>query len=738
MSTTTDLTTLKINYLTQAQYDAAVSGGTINENEIYMTPSKSIEPVERAVDNIEQDLAVLETRMDSFVNLPQGSTTGDAELIDGRVGADSVTYNNIGTAIRTQVGNVDSGVSTEIDLNDHENIALYNGYVDSSGVHYADSIRLMYVPCEGNHRYIIKRQYDDSMIFRVSSTTSSTIANNTPVSDYVNADALTELSYLTAASDKYLLVVFWRSTDTYTMEQLATTISIVDKEYGDKEYRQEKRDSKYANALKNGLYINYPSVAKRYYLDNLTWYNSSLSDALHISIPVTSGDEILVTSGEYATRIAFFEDNAALYGRTKTTVGESVVVPIGASLATSVPAGAHYLYIVAYLNGTIRLPRRLEINGEDVIKKPNTEYETVFFDDFNRESLGNQWKRIEIDPTFANTYISLFKDIDDLAYIDSGCLVLKSRLKKPTETFEMGVDRFGNARTMVCGYVSTQDSFAIKYGKISARIKTSDPFGSAHPWTFFTFGQNNYWAKAVEYDFAEDGFDILTESRVAGGKTYPAGSYQQVLWSNTHYDTNSGTEAHIPCYYIIAYAEKIGEGVWADADLYYQKGQIDTTEWHVYECEFDEHTVTYRVDGVLVNCINFADVTNTSNWDCPKDIRLNIKTSFPASTEDSMLYVDWVKVEAASKTPLTKIYQADLSMTVGGRHYVNPTFTPSDATNIAFTMESDNPTVVGCYNYLKGSDVVYHRLEAKASGTAHITITSANGNISHTFTVTVS
>lgn len=38
MSTTTDLETLKINYLTQAQYDAAVSGGTINENEIYMTP----------------------------------------------------------------------------------------------------------------------------------------------------------------------------------------------------------------------------------------------------------------------------------------------------------------------------------------------------------------------------------------------------------------------------------------------------------------------------------------------------------------------------------------------------------------------------------------------------------------------------------------------------------------------------------------------------------------------------
>lgn len=38
MSTTTDLSTLKINYLTQAQYDEALEAGTINADEIYMTP----------------------------------------------------------------------------------------------------------------------------------------------------------------------------------------------------------------------------------------------------------------------------------------------------------------------------------------------------------------------------------------------------------------------------------------------------------------------------------------------------------------------------------------------------------------------------------------------------------------------------------------------------------------------------------------------------------------------------
>ena len=41
MSTTTDLSVLKINYLTQAQYDAAASAGTIEPDEIYLTPAGS-------------------------------------------------------------------------------------------------------------------------------------------------------------------------------------------------------------------------------------------------------------------------------------------------------------------------------------------------------------------------------------------------------------------------------------------------------------------------------------------------------------------------------------------------------------------------------------------------------------------------------------------------------------------------------------------------------------------------
>ena len=50
--------------------------------------------------SIKNDMQIQKTRMDTFTSLKEGSTTGDAELVDGRIGADGITYNNIGDNIR--------------------------------------------------------------------------------------------------------------------------------------------------------------------------------------------------------------------------------------------------------------------------------------------------------------------------------------------------------------------------------------------------------------------------------------------------------------------------------------------------------------------------------------------------------------------------------------------------------------------------------------------------------------
>ena len=58
--------------------------------------------------SIKNDIQAQKTRIDTLTTLKEGSTTGDAELIDGRTGADGTVYPNIGDAIRTQCGNLNT------------------------------------------------------------------------------------------------------------------------------------------------------------------------------------------------------------------------------------------------------------------------------------------------------------------------------------------------------------------------------------------------------------------------------------------------------------------------------------------------------------------------------------------------------------------------------------------------------------------------------------------------------
>lgn len=59
---------------------------------------------------IDENMNLLNARMDTFTKLEEGSTTGDAELKDIRVGADGEIYESAGEAVRKQVDNLKSGL----------------------------------------------------------------------------------------------------------------------------------------------------------------------------------------------------------------------------------------------------------------------------------------------------------------------------------------------------------------------------------------------------------------------------------------------------------------------------------------------------------------------------------------------------------------------------------------------------------------------------------------------------
>lgn len=81
-------------------------------------------------------LATERTRIDNIISLKDGSTTGDAELIDIRIKVDGTSANSAGSAVREQITNVNSKVNELRELTESNNI--YNTIVEDGNISTTD------------------------------------------------------------------------------------------------------------------------------------------------------------------------------------------------------------------------------------------------------------------------------------------------------------------------------------------------------------------------------------------------------------------------------------------------------------------------------------------------------------------------------------------------------------------------------------------------------------------------
>lgn len=112
-------------------------------------------------------IATLESRMNTFTRLEEGSTTGDAELQDIRVGANGITYNTAGDAVRGQYNRLKADLDFLNGNPLNYPIAWTNGgYIDKTngnvtsyeGWRYTDYIELK----NNSYLYVVTNKESDN------------------------------------------------------------------------------------------------------------------------------------------------------------------------------------------------------------------------------------------------------------------------------------------------------------------------------------------------------------------------------------------------------------------------------------------------------------------------------------------------------------------------------------------------------------------------------------------------
>ena len=153
----------------------------------------------------QKDIDVERARINQLAKLPAGSTSGDAELQDIRVGADGKTYETAGEAVREQIGSLNEDIVSKSE-GQIKSLLVKDSYVDKDGTiaeyigwsrtNYIDvsqySVLSLYIPMT-IRRGVWLKEDKTTVIFPIITTTKGNITLFVPLdAKYLIISGLTD------------------------------------------------------------------------------------------------------------------------------------------------------------------------------------------------------------------------------------------------------------------------------------------------------------------------------------------------------------------------------------------------------------------------------------------------------------------------------------------------------------------------------------------------------------------
>jgi beta-glucanase (GH16 family) len=256
--------------------------------------------------------------------------------------------------------------------------------------------------------------------------------------------------------------------------------------------------------------------------------------------------------------------------------------------------------------------------------------DTVFFEDFNENSLDRSKWNVEVTGTTNNNEQQAYVDSTATLYLvkgadaqgaANGVLVIQP-VYQPGYTSKQG-----RKYDFLSARINTENKMEFTYGTASARMKLT---GGAGLWPAFWALGNGNWPDCGEIDVMETVGDATWFSNALHGPNY---------FGNTP----------------LAYRYHFPQG-------------IDVSQWHVYMVDWTRDAIIFKIDGITTYTVTRAMVEHYGRWafDNPKFLILNFalgggyphgvnklekpyygmsqQTVDKIKSGDAMVWVDWVLV----------------------------------------------------------------------------------------------